>query len=137
MTATTPYPDRLLAIRQRRLRYLGHILRMPESRVVRRALVALAKGSTVYPRGSLFMDCQAITMAKLVALAQRRLAWNAVSDIDRAASPVKPKMATCDHDCRTLVQLQTLKMLYFVWYNIESGHEYTSFNNSTQLLSSS
>ena len=78
-----------------------------------------------------------MTMAKLVALAQRRPAWNAVSDIGRAASPVKPKMATCDHDCRTLVQLQTFKMLYFVWYNIESGHEYTSFNNSTQLLSSS
>ena len=91
VTATTPYPDQLLAIRQRRLRYLGHILRMPESRVVRRALVALANGSTVYPRGSLFMDCQAMTMAKLVALAQRRLAWNAVSDIDRAHHQLNPR----------------------------------------------
>ena len=47
-------PFRLLAIRQHRLHYLGHILRMPESRVVRCALVALAKGGTVYPKGSLF-----------------------------------------------------------------------------------
>ena len=29
---------------------------MPESRVVRRALVALAKDGTVYPKGSDFMD---------------------------------------------------------------------------------
>ena len=58
----------LLAIRQRRLRYIGHILRMPKSRVVRRALVALVKGGTVYPKGSLFMDWQAIAMDHLVAL---------------------------------------------------------------------
>ena len=76
VTATAPEYDLLLAIRQRRLRYLCHILRMPESRVVRRALVALAKGGTVYPKGSLFMDCQAMEMHQLVALAQRRCAWN-------------------------------------------------------------
>ena len=68
----------LLVIRQRRLRYLGHILRMPESRMVRRALVALAKGGTVYPKGSLFMDCPAMAMDQLVALAQRRGALNAL-----------------------------------------------------------
>ena len=62
VTATVPEYDLLLAIRQRRLRYLGHILRMPESRVVRRALVALAKG--------LFMDCQTMKIHQLVALAQ-------------------------------------------------------------------
>ena len=65
VTATAPEYDLLLAIRQRRLRYLGHILRMPESRVVRRALVALVKGGTVYPKGSLFMDCQTMEMHKL------------------------------------------------------------------------
>ena len=79
MTATAPEYDLLHAVRQRRLRYLGHILRMPESRVVRRALVALAKGGTVYPKGSLFMDCQAMEMDQLVALAQRRGAWNALA----------------------------------------------------------
>ena len=56
VTATAPEYDLLRAIPQRHLRYLGHILRMPESRMVRRALVALAKGGTVYPKGSLFMD---------------------------------------------------------------------------------
>ena len=40
------------------LRYIGHILRKTESRLVRRALVVHAKGGTVYPKGSLFMDCQ-------------------------------------------------------------------------------
>ena len=50
---------------------------MPE--VVRRALVALAKGGTVYPKGSLFVDCQAMDMDQLVALAHRRGAWNALA----------------------------------------------------------
>ena len=68
VTATAPEYDLLHAIRQRRLRYLGHTLRMPESRVVRRALVAL-----VYPKDSLFMDFQAMQMDQLVALAQRRV----------------------------------------------------------------
>ncbi len=79
VTATAPEYDLLRAIRQRRLRYLGHILRMPESRVVRRTLVALVKGGTVYPKGNLFMDCQAMRMDELVALAQRRGAWNALA----------------------------------------------------------
>ena len=69
VTATAPEYDLLLAIRQRRLRYFGHILRMPESRVVRRALVALAKGGSVYPKGSLFMDCQTMQIHQPVALA--------------------------------------------------------------------
>ena len=79
VTATASEYDLLLAIRQRRLCYLGHILRMPESRVVRRALVALAKGGSVYPKGSLFMDCQTMKFHQLVALAQRRCAWNALA----------------------------------------------------------
>ncbi len=79
VTATAPKYYLLRAIRQRRLRYLGHILRMPESRVVRRALVALAKGGTVDPKDSLFMDCQAMEMDQLVALAQRRGTWNALA----------------------------------------------------------
>ena len=52
VTATAPEYDLLLAIRQRRLRYLGHILCMPVSRVTRRALVALTKGGTFYPRAA-------------------------------------------------------------------------------------
>ena len=79
VTSTTPEYNLLHAIRQRRLRYLCHILRMPKSRVVRRALVALAEGGTVYPKGSLFMDFQAMEMDQLVALALRRGAWNALA----------------------------------------------------------
>ncbi len=67
--------DLLRAIRQRRRRYLGHILRMPESRVVRRALIALT-GSGTHPKGSLLMDCQTIPFENIEALAQRRSAWN-------------------------------------------------------------
>ena len=54
VTATAPEYDLLLTIRKRRLRYRGHIIRMPDRRVVRRALAALAKGGTVYHKGSLF-----------------------------------------------------------------------------------
>ena len=74
--ATAPVFDLLRAIRQRRLRYLGHILRMPESRVVRRALMALTGSGTHYQEGSLLMDCQTIPFENIEALAQRRDAWN-------------------------------------------------------------
>ena len=43
VTATAPEYDLLREIRQRRLRYLGHILHMPDSRVVRRAVLSLAE----------------------------------------------------------------------------------------------
>ena len=49
---------------------------MPESRVVRRALMALTEGGTRYPEGSLLMDCHAYTLHDLEALAQRRATWN-------------------------------------------------------------
>ena len=39
------------------MRYLGHVLRLPPDRIVRRCLVALVKGGTYYPEGSLFSDC--------------------------------------------------------------------------------
>ncbi len=79
VTVKAPEYDPFRAIRQRRLRHLSHILRMPKSRVVRRALVALAEGGTVYPKGSLFMDFQAMEMDQLVALALRRGEWNALA----------------------------------------------------------
>ncbi len=79
VTATASEYDLLRAIRQRRLRYIGHVLRMYECRVVRRALVALTKGGTVYPKGNLCMDCQAMEMHQLVALAQRCGVWNALA----------------------------------------------------------
>ena len=69
--STTPAYNLLLAIRWHRLRYLGHILRMPESRIVRRALMAL-----YYPEGNLFMGCPDMDLTQLVTLAMRRKAWN-------------------------------------------------------------
>ena len=75
-TATAPVFDLVRAIRQRRLRYIGHILRMPEIRVVRRALMALTVNGTQYPEGSLLVDCPAIPFADIEALAQRRATWN-------------------------------------------------------------
>ena len=40
-TATAPAYDLVLAVRRRRLRYLGHVLRMPTDRMVRCALILL------------------------------------------------------------------------------------------------
>ena len=57
-TATAPVYDLVLAGRKQRLRYLGHVLRLPADRVVQRSLVALGKGGTYYPEGSLFSDCE-------------------------------------------------------------------------------
>ena len=48
------------------------------------------------------------------------VAGKAVSDIDRAASSVKSKMAAMSAE--EFVQLQLKIMQYFVLYNMESGH---------------
>ena len=73
----TPLYDLVLAVRQRRMRYLGHVLRMPPDRIVRRALVALVKGGTCYPEGSLFDDCGVASLRELVDTAKDRSAWRA------------------------------------------------------------
>ena len=57
-TATAPAYDLVLAVRRRRLRYLGHVLRMPADKMVRCALMALVSDSFMYPTGSLFSDCR-------------------------------------------------------------------------------
>ena len=59
------------------MRYLGHLLRMPPDRIVRRALVALVKGGTCYPEGSLFDDCGVASLRELVDTAKDRSAWRA------------------------------------------------------------
>ena len=41
--ARNPPFDLVLTIRKRRLRYLGHILRMEQDRLVKRTLIALTK----------------------------------------------------------------------------------------------
>ena len=76
-TATTPVYDLVLAVRKRRMRYLGHVLRLPQDRIVRRSLIALVKGGTYYPEGSLFSDCEVDGLHELMMLATNRSAWRA------------------------------------------------------------
>ena len=66
----------VLAVRKRRLRYLGHVLRLPAESIVRRSLLALVKGGAQYPEGSLFSDCEA-ALPQLEALSLG-LAWQSV-----------------------------------------------------------
>ena len=73
-TATVPVYNMVLAVRKRRLRYLGHVLRLPAEIIVRRSLLALVKGGAQYPEGSLFSDCEA-ALPQLEALSLDRSAW--------------------------------------------------------------
>ena len=75
VTAVSPAYNLLLSVRQRRLRYLGHLLRLPHDSVVRRTLVAMAGGGNRYPEGSLFVDCQGSELKDLETLAVNRTAW--------------------------------------------------------------
>ena len=61
----------LLAVRQLRLRYLAHRLRLPHVRVVRRTLAAMTEGS-------LFIDCQGSELKELETLAMNRTAWQSL-----------------------------------------------------------
>ena len=76
-TATAPAYDLVLVLRRRRLRYLGHVLRMPADRMVRCALMALVIYARHYPTGSLFNDCQGIALPQLVPMASSRTTWRA------------------------------------------------------------
>ena len=76
-TATAPAYDLVLAVRRRRLRYLGYVPRMPADRMVRCALIALVSDSVMYPTGSLFRDCQGVALPQLVAMAANRAMWRA------------------------------------------------------------
>ena len=82
-TATQPDFDLVLAIRKRRLRYLGHVLRMSDDRLVKRTLVAyVSSQSHGIPDGSLLDDpqCngQSLTSLKIIAADRRR--WSKFID---------------------------------------------------------
>ena len=70
--ATALAYDLVLAVRRRRLCYLGHVLRMPSDRMVRCALMALVTDTSQYPSGSLLSDCQGIALPQLQAMASNR-----------------------------------------------------------------
>ena len=82
-TATRPAYNLILAIRPRRLRYLGHLLRMDSNRLVRRTLIAYTNGGNNAPEGSLLQDCpgQSIDQLSLEAsdLKQRARRVNELS----------------------------------------------------------
>ena len=72
MVVNPPF-DLLITNQKRRLRYLGHILRMEPDRLLRRTIIlALTKGSTDYPKPPLFKDVENSTLEDLVRLAKDR-----------------------------------------------------------------
>ena len=73
--ATQPSYDLLGAVRRRRHQWLGHILRMPADRLVRRAVLALGRrGGPPYQPGSLLMDTP-LPLDELVLRAADRPKW--------------------------------------------------------------
>ena len=74
-TATNPDVNILLLIRQRRMRFLGHILRMEPSRLLRRTLIAYCHGGELVPPGSLLEDCPRMLLDDLATLASDRHGW--------------------------------------------------------------
>ena len=71
-TATNPVFDLVLAIRRRRMQYLGHILRMDTNRLVRRTLAAYVHGGEQVPPGSLLEDCELLLFEDRAILARDR-----------------------------------------------------------------
>ena len=61
---------------QRRRAYLGHILRMDPSRMVRRFLLELNPASAPFIPGSLLDDTDYRTAAEMIDAASNRVAWN-------------------------------------------------------------
>ena len=76
MVVNPPF-DLLITNQKRRLRYLGHILRMEPDRQIT-IILALIKGSIDYTKPSLFMDVENSTLEDLVRLAQDRYSCNLI-----------------------------------------------------------
>ena len=74
-TATNPDVNILLLIRQRRMRFLGHILCMDSSRLLRRTLIAYCHNGELVPPGSLIEDCPRMSLDDLSTLANDRSGW--------------------------------------------------------------
>ena len=72
-TAVNPNYNLVLAIRKRRVRDVGHILRMEPDRLVRKTLCAYVNGGIdPLPEGSLLMDCPEMPFDVLTELAGHR-----------------------------------------------------------------
>ena len=77
--AVSPTYDLVLAVRKRRMRWLGHILRMPDNRLVKQTVRGIASDGPPYPSGSLLMDCTA-RFEEVHTKAQDRDAWDLFTD---------------------------------------------------------
>ena len=75
-TASNPVFNLTLAIRKRRLRYLGHILRLADDRLLKRTLRAYVCTNAGPPQGSLLQDCGHSTFGDLELMARDRKRWN-------------------------------------------------------------
>ena len=76
--ASDPPFNLILTIRKRRLRYLGHVLRMDSERLVLKTLMAFTRGGTLYPPGSLFMDVEHVPIQEFFRLASDKRRWRAL-----------------------------------------------------------
>ena len=75
-TATKPVFNLVRAIRRRRFKYLGHVLRMHPDRLIRQTLLAYVNGPNGAPDGSLLDDCQGkSSINSLTSLAYDRKGW--------------------------------------------------------------
>ena len=67
--ASDPPFNLILTIRKRRLRYLGHVLRMDSERLVVKILTAFTRGVIMHPSGSLFSHDEHVPIQELFRLA--------------------------------------------------------------------
>lgn len=72
-SALTRTLDLVVSIRQRRYRWLGHILRMPDNRMVKEAVKVIFYSKT---SGNIFMDTPPdLSFDELVTLTKDRMKW--------------------------------------------------------------
>ena len=74
-TATQPEFDLVASIKKRRLRFAGHILRMEQTRLLRRTFVTYMNSSDPRPEGSLLHGCDGMSLDEITKLARNRRKW--------------------------------------------------------------
>ena len=75
-TATNPEFDLVDSVKKRRLRFAGHILRMDQTRLLRRTFVAYMNSSDPRPEGSLLHGCDGMSLDEITNVAQNRRKWS-------------------------------------------------------------
>ena len=81
--ARTPTFNIVDYIMNRRWEYLGHILRMDPSRIIRRSLLELLPNEAPYTEGSLLSDSQFQTVEETIAAASDRDHWKGLCESRR------------------------------------------------------